>query len=151
GEEQIILLASVSTADLARNKEIIVELYIQRSVDDETQELRATPTTQVFPGDMVVVRITPPSIGPAIAELQKQTAPPSRYQRRDFSVVRSYVKHYGPPPTVSQPSLVGRALAIALLGLAALPAGLTALLVWLAVGRPILFHQIRSGRYGRPF
>lgn len=65
--------------------------------------------------------------------------------------MRSYVQHYRPLRIVSQPALVERALAIVLLGLAALPAGLTALLVWLAVGRPILFHQVRSGKYGCPF
>jgi lipopolysaccharide/colanic/teichoic acid biosynthesis glycosyltransferase len=40
---------------------------------------------------------------------------------------------------------------LVLLALAALPLGAAALLVLVAMGRPILFRQVRAGRDGRPF
>lgn len=43
------------------------------------------------------------------------------------------------------------AVAAAILVLVAPILGITALLVWLAMGRPILFRQVRPGRRGRPF
>lgn len=41
--------------------------------------------------------------------------------------------------------------ALLVLPLAALPAALTATLVWCSLGRPLLFRQQRSGLAGRPF
>ncbi|QIG47853.1 sugar transferase [Nordella sp. HKS 07] len=42
-------------------------------------------------------------------------------------------------------------VALVALLLAALPAALTAILVWSSLGRPLLFRQLRSGLGGRPF
>ena len=65
--------------------------------------------------------------------------------------MRIHARHLPVQRTLPDPVLAERALALLLLGIAAVPAVLTALLVWLAVGRPILFRQTRSGKFGRPF
>jgi lipopolysaccharide/colanic/teichoic acid biosynthesis glycosyltransferase len=44
-----------------------------------------------------------------------------------------------------------RCVALLALAVAAVPALLTALLVWAALGRPLLFRQVRSGQGRRPF
>lgn len=46
---------------------------------------------------------------------------------------------------------VSRIAALASLVLAAVPAALTAAVVWCALGRPVLFRQVRAGLDGRPF
>ncbi|MFC6487601.1 sugar transferase [Nitratireductor sp. GCM10026969] len=44
-----------------------------------------------------------------------------------------------------------RGMALMALGVAAIPAALTALLVWASLGRPLLFRQLRTGLEGRTF
>ncbi|MDZ5696493.1 sugar transferase [Chelativorans sp. M5D2P16] len=54
--------------------------------------------------------------------------------------------------TWSKPGEWGRrGTALMALGVAAIPAALTALLVWVSLGRPLLFRQLRTGLEGRTF
>ncbi len=54
-------------------------------------------------------------------------------------------------PPAGAGALAERCLALLALAVAALPAVLTAGAVWAALGRPLLFRQVRSGLARRPF
>jgi lipopolysaccharide/colanic/teichoic acid biosynthesis glycosyltransferase len=55
------------------------------------------------------------------------------------------------PASLENPSAVRMVLASAAILIAAIPAVLTALAVWSALGRPLLFRQVRCGLGGRTF
>lgn len=59
--------------------------------------------------------------------------------------------HAAERPSALSTGLLQRGAALAALTVAALPAAATALAVRVALGRPILFRQVRSGVDGRPF
>ena len=56
-EEQLVLLSSLSSAELARNKEVVVEFTIRRGQPGNEVEIAAKPTTTMGPGDVLLVSI----------------------------------------------------------------------------------------------
>lgn len=56
-EEQLVLLSSLSAAELARNKEVTIDFTIRRGQLGSEVELPAKTTTMLAPGDVLLVTI----------------------------------------------------------------------------------------------
>ena len=56
-EEQLVLMSSLSEAELAKNKQVVLDLTIRRGAGASVVEIPATATSVLDPGDVLVVRI----------------------------------------------------------------------------------------------
>ena len=56
-EEQLVLIASLSAEELAKNKEVVFDFTIRRGTGAAVIEMPATATSILAPADVLVVRI----------------------------------------------------------------------------------------------
>jgi hypothetical protein len=56
-EEQLVLMANLTEAELAKNKQIVLDLTIRRGVGASVIDIPATATSVLAPGDVLAVRI----------------------------------------------------------------------------------------------
>jgi protein involved in polysaccharide export with SLBB domain len=56
-EEQLVLMAGLTEAELAKNKQVVLDLTIRRGVGANVIDIPATATSVLVPGDVLAVRI----------------------------------------------------------------------------------------------
>ena len=56
-EEQLVLMSSLSAVELAKSKQVVLDLTIRRGAGASVVEIPATATSVLDPGDVLVVRI----------------------------------------------------------------------------------------------
>lgn len=57
-EEQLVLMSTLSAEDLEKNKQIVLDFTIRRQTSGDPVEMKAAPQTMVYPGDVLVVRMS---------------------------------------------------------------------------------------------
>ncbi|WP_170984617.1 polysaccharide biosynthesis/export family protein [Rhodoligotrophos defluvii] len=75
GEEQLMLLASMTAEDVAAQREMVLSFTIRREIDEVVSDVPAKPSTLLFPGDVLVVKIEPATGAAPIAALHRVDQP----------------------------------------------------------------------------
>ena len=158
-EEQLVLMSSLSAAEMAKNKEVVLDLTIRRGTGKTVVEMPATATSVLDPGDVLVVRIRSRDDHAAVAAALPAVNPDRRTRltripwvlenengKMEAVLMKRSTKYRGQSPAsaLHVRSVPGIA---ALLGLLvfALPATLTAVLVWFSLGRPCCSAKFEAG------